>query len=380
MASCRQAQFNHIPDSPGGSRYLGLHPYTPARRLNIKRGLLPHSRPRTSCFSTTPRVILTLSHLTLDPTDPILHPPPQEAWHPHSYHTSWLKTAEPRDPASSSPPPVPSSRSMFLVPTQNHFAGNHAPLPLSTDSRPENRPEATTSSLLSPASSSMERSAAEYSQSGLPSPYPSNCGDARSEGSSADQPSAAQYPSQQEVRPSNYSTSATPTSEYSVYPPSARSGSFPDHIQRSYHPASNPSGGSAGMAQQASSPSLPQQDGRTHQTQPQPRSDNDVPIDPSIAGPSPTYASYGQHSPYGPPPGDMSHSYQHAYPQPRPDWASYGQHSAGLAPTGHVFPPTPNSAPPQGRPTQVSHRDAMVDAPRCGSLSTAHLWSMKLTR
>ncbi|EGY14521.1 uncharacterized protein VDAG_05685 [Verticillium dahliae VdLs.17] len=195
---------------------------------------------------------------------------------------------------------------MYLVPTQpHHFVGNHAPLLASSSpvSSPGschgNRPEATSSALLSTLTTlntSMERSAAEYSQSGLPSPYPSNCGDTRSEGSSADHSSAAHYSSQQEVRPSNYSTSATPTSEYSVYPPSARSGSFPEHIHRPYHPASNPSGGSGGMAQQASSPSLPQQDGRNHQPNQHPKSDNDVPIDPSIAGPSPTYA-YGQQSP-----------------------------------------------------------------------------------
>ncbi|KAK2003704.1 hypothetical protein LX36DRAFT_565631 [Colletotrichum falcatum] len=244
---------------------------------------------------------------------------------------------------------------MFVVPTQHQFVDNHASLlssspPQLGGSRPE---AAAISSLLTSLSTSMERSATEYSQSGLPSPYPSNCGDTRSEGSSADHASAAQYATQQEVRSSNYSTSATPTSEYSVYPPSARSGSFPEHIQRSYHPASNHNGSSGGMAQQASSPSLPQQDGRNHQV-PMPKSDHDVPIDPSIAAPSPTYA-YGQHSPYGPPPGDMSHSYQHpAYAQPRPDWTGYGQHSAGpLTPASHVFPPTPSSAPPQGRPNQV---------------------------
>ncbi|KAM0635625.1 hypothetical protein ACHAPW_001288 [Verticillium nonalfalfae] len=47
-------------------------------------------------------------------------------------------------------------------------------------------------------------------------------------------------------------------------------------------------------------------------------------------------------------------AYQHAYPQPRPDWTGYGQHSAGLTPATHHFPPTPSSAPPNGRPTQVS--------------------------
>ncbi|KAE9581738.1 C2H2 finger domain transcription factor [Colletotrichum fructicola] len=198
---------------------------------------------------------------------------------------------------------------MFLVPTQHQFVDNQASLlssgsPQLGGSRSE---AAAISSLLSSISTSMERSATEYSQS--------------------DHASAAQYATQQEVRPSNYSTSATPTSEYSVYPPSARSGSFPEHIQRSYHPASNHNGSSGGMAQQASNP--------------------------SIAAPSPTYA-YGQHSPYGPPPGDMSHSYQHPYAQPRPDWTGYGQHSAGpLTPANHVFPPTPSSAPPQGRPNQV---------------------------
>lgn len=137
----------------------------------------------------------------------------------------------------------------------------------------------------------MDRGPSEYSQSGLLSPYPSNLGDTHSEGSSPDHASAAQYPVKQEV---NYPTSVTPTSEYGVYPQSARSGSFPDHIQRSYHPASG--NGSGGMAQQQNSPSMPQQDGRNHQ----PRavnSDNDVPIDPSIAAPSPTYP-YAQHSPY----------------------------------------------------------------------------------
>ncbi|TDZ18999.1 C2H2 finger domain transcription factor CON7 [Colletotrichum orbiculare MAFF 240422] len=198
---------------------------------------------------------------------------------------------------------------MFLVPTQHQFVDNHASLlssgsPQLGGSRPE---AAAISSLLSSISTSMERSATEYSQS--------------------DHASAAQYATQQEVRSSNYSTSATPTSEYSVYPPSARSGSFPEHIQRSYHPASNHNGSSGGMAQQASNP--------------------------SIAAPSPTYA-YGQHSPYGPPPGDMSHSYQQHPYAARPDWTGYGQHSAGpLTPASHVFPPTPSSAPPQGRPNQV---------------------------
>ncbi|KAL1897089.1 hypothetical protein Sste5346_004294 [Sporothrix stenoceras] len=217
----------------------------------------------------------------------------------------------------------------------------------------------------------MDRSAPEYSQTGLPSPYPSHSGDTRSEASSLDHASAA-YVTQQEVRPSNYSTAATPTSEYGVYPPSARSGSFPEHIQqRPYHPSPNHSGSGAGMAQTPSSPSLPLQ---AQQQQPPPpqdspvepypykspvaRSDNDVPIDPSIATQSPTtYAPHGQYSPYAPASGDMQqHGYPHSsslYAQPRPDWAGYGGQPTPITPGHHVFPQAPNSAPPQPRPTQV---------------------------
>ena len=219
--------------------------------------------------------------------------------------------------------------------------------------------EAPASTLLSPPGSSMERSAPEYSQSGLPSPYPSNFGDSQSEASSADHASAAPYATQQEVRSANYSTSATPTSDYSVYPPSARStASFPEHIQRPYHPASNHSGSSGSMAQTPTSPSVPLPDGRNHQSQV--RSDSELPIDPSIAQPSPTYGGHPQYSPYGAPTSqDMSHQYTHPasaglYAQPRPDWAGYGQQPGGpITPGHHVFPQTPASTAPQARPSQV---------------------------
>jgi len=215
---------------------------------------------------------------------------------------------------------------MSLVPTQqpHTFVDNHASLH-SASNIAKLGSEATLDTLLS-SPNSMERSATEYSQSGLPSPYPSNFGDTNSEGSRADHASAAQYPVKQEV---NYSTSATPTSEYGVYPQSARSGSFPEHVQRSYHPASSTSSGS--MAQQQNNP--------------------------SIAAPSPTYASYGQHSPYAPNP-DMTHSYSHPgggmYAQPRPDWAGYGQHGGAPLTPGHpVYAQNPQSAPPPQRPNQV---------------------------
>ncbi|KXX79816.1 hypothetical protein MMYC01_203322 [Madurella mycetomatis] len=169
----------------------------------------------------------------------------------------------------------------------------------------------------------MERSAAEYAQSGLPSPYPSNVGDTQSEASSIDHASAAPYAAQQEVRSGNYSASATPASDYSAYPPSSRSSSFPEHVQRTYHAASNHSGSSA---------------------------------DPSIAAASPTYP-HGQYSPYAAPPQDMSHGYHPGgslYPQTRPDWGTYtGSPAAPITPSHHVFPQTPTSATPQARPNQV---------------------------
>ncbi|KAG8361870.1 C2H2 finger domain transcription factor CON7 [Fusarium venenatum] len=195
---------------------------------------------------------------------------------------------------------------MSLVPTQQHhtFVDNRASLH-TVSNIAKLGSEATLDTLLS-SPNSMERSAPEYSQS--------------------DHASAAQYPVKQEV---NYSTSATPTSEYGVYPHTARSGSFPEHVQRSYHPASSASSGS--MAQQQNNP--------------------------SIAAPSPTYASYGQHSPYAPNP-DMSHSYPHPgggmYAQPRPDWAGYGQHGGAPLTPGHpVYAQNPASAPPPQRPNQV---------------------------
>ncbi|KAI1486158.1 hypothetical protein F5X96DRAFT_673929 [Biscogniauxia mediterranea] len=263
---------------------------------------------------------------------------------------------------------------MFLVPTQRSqhaFAGSHPSVPRASEHQLRGQsPEAHFSTLLNAINSSMERSVHDYPQSGLPSPYPSTSGDTQSEASSADHSSAAHYSSNQEARSTNYSTSATPTSEYGAYPQSARSASsFPEHSLRQYHPASNHSGSSGGMAQQTpTSPSMPLQDGRNHQPQ-QVKSDSDVPIDPSIAAPSPTYP-HGQYSPYPPPPQDMSHSYPQSagslYAQPRPDWANYG-HPQGQIPHPHqVFPHTPTSAPP-GRPTQYGAQQVYSFVPIPGA-------------
>jgi hypothetical protein len=263
---------------------------------------------------------------------------------------------------------------MSLVSSQHSF---NSSLLSSTEIDQRKTPddtEATLSTLLGALTNarhrnSMDRGATEYSQSGLHSPYPNAFNAAQSEESTADHASVAQYTPQQEVRSNNYSASATPTSEYGVYPASARSSSFPEHIQRQYHPASNHSGSSGGMAQ-STSPSMPLQDGRPNHHNPQIKSDQDVPIDPSIAASSPTYPAHGgQYSPY-PPQQDMQHGYPShpggaMYSQPRPDWAGYGGHpqhpmQGGYAVTGAQ---TPTSAAPAGaRPGQVSSSDTVAYA------------------
>ncbi|KAL2068141.1 hypothetical protein VTL71DRAFT_16239, partial [Oculimacula yallundae] len=209
---------------------------------------------------------------------------------------------------------------------------------------------------------SMDRGPTQYSQSGLHSPLQHAFSDSQSEEPSADHASAANYTPQ--VRSNNYPTSATPTSEYSNYPTSARSGSFPEHaIHRQYHPSSSHSSG-GGMAQ-PTSPSLPLQDGRTNHHTTQIKSDDDVPIDPSIAASSPSYPPQhgGQYSPY-PPGSEMQQQHggyaQHPaggpmYAQPRPDWAGYagGQHPMhGGYPVSGAQTPT-SAAPAGARPGQV---------------------------
>lgn len=194
----------------------------------------------------------------------------------------------------------------------------------------------------------------------MPSPLPSNLGDhsLKPESILSDHATAHHQPytSQSEVRQNNYSTTATPTSEYSGYPASARSGSFPDHTMQRYH---HPAGISGTSMAQSNSPSQSLPDGRAHQAPQldtsQMKSDPDVPIDPSIAGASPTQYGYPQ-SPYTTVPAqDMNaHGYAHAsgYAQSRPDWSGYGSHAAPITPNHHVFPQTPTTAS-QTRQNQV---------------------------
>jgi hypothetical protein len=175
---------------------------------------------------------------------------------------------------------------------------------------------------------SMDGRQPEYPQSGLNSPYATYNGH-HSEGSSADQASAVQYQPSQDYKSSNFSSSATPNSDYGL-PQSARSGSFPDYIQqRSYtdpqqnrYPASA-TGGHAGMAQ-TSSPSLSMPNGRELKghTPNNAKSDGDVPIDPSIAQSSPTYPPPHNYSPY-PPQQEISQYAGQPMHYGRPDWAGH---------------------------------------------------------
>lgn len=212
----------------------------------------------------------------------------------------------------------------------------------------------------------MDRGASEYTQSGLHSPYHIELKDSQSEDSpTADQASAAQYTTtpQQEGRPSNFSSSATPTSEYSINTSSARSANFPpDYLARQQQYAHHPSNssGSAGNMAQATSPSMSLQDGHqhNHHNAPHMKSDPDVPIDPSIAASSPTYPN--QYSPYTPQGHDMSQYPGHPPPQMygRPDWPpQYAQHAHGM--------PGPYSSPG----TAVSSASSVATAgPRPGQV------------
>jgi len=196
----------------------------------------------------------------------------------------------------------------------------------------------------------------------------------------ADQASAAQYQGQ-DPRAANL----TPTSDYSLNPSSARSGSFPEYIQRSYGAGQAP----GGMAQQQS-PSMPLSDGQAndHHQQQQLKSDSDVPIDPSIAAAtSPTYSHQQQYSPYTP-----HHDMQHypGHPQTpmyasRPEWAGQypqpGMHYGHPASSG---PPAPAMVSPVQRPPTVSLRDCdqsthMPHAPGHGSDSRVCLQRTALT-
>jgi transcription factor CON7 len=238
------------------------------------------------------------------------------------------------------------SRAYTTSPSQNH---NDASLSAILASHlQEDRPQ------------SMDGRQSEYPQSGLNSPYAQYNGH-HSEASSADQSSTVQYQPGQDYKSSNFSSSATPNSDYGL-PQSARSGSFPEYIQRSYaesqqsrYPTSQ--GGHAGMAQ-TSSPSQPMPDGLANgHAQHNRSSDGDVPIDPSIAQSSPTYPPHG-YSPYPP-----QHEMQQYPGQPmsygRPEWAGGYQQ-----PMGYGHSPATTAGAVQGTVAHVPRPPAVGSAPQ----------------
>jgi hypothetical protein len=308
--------------------------------------------------SITPQYLL---HRLEDPSSPLVNLVPVAAVPGTLNWRSKLSQSDVDSPLDKLQ--VHGSCSMSLVSPQLSFTNSLLSSTEINDRLSPDNTEATLSTLLGAFANahprhSMDRGEAEFSQTGLPTPYPHAFTEPQSEDSPADQSSAHQYTPQPEVvRSNNFSASATPTSEYGVYPASARSGSFPEHVHRQYHPGSNHSGSSGGMAQ-PTSPSLPLQDARSNN--PQIKSDQDVPIDPSIAASSPTYpAQHGQYSPY-PPQQEMQHGYPShpggaMYAQPRPDWAGYGghpQHGLPGYPVSGAQTPT-SAAPAGGRPGQV---------------------------
>ncbi|KAK3679338.1 hypothetical protein LTR78_000899 [Recurvomyces mirabilis] len=206
----------------------------------------------------------------------------------------------------------------------------------------------------------------EYPQSGLSSPYaPYN--EHQSEGSSADQSSAVHYQPGQDYKSSNFSSSATPNSEYGL-PQSARSGSFPEYIQqRTYaegqqQPSRYPTsqGAHAAMAQ-TSSPSQPMLEGlpTNGHVQNNRNSDGDVPIDPSIAQSSPTYPPTHGYSPY-PPQNEMPPQYQGQGMQyGRPDWAGHYQQ-----PMAYGHSPATTAGAVQGTVAHIPRPPAVGSVPQ----------------
>ena len=200
-----------------------------------------------------------------------------------------------------------------------------------------------------------------------------------------DQASAAQY-TPQGVRSSNISASATPTSEYGLNPSSARSTGFPEHISRQpqyqYAPQQHPS---ASTMAQATSPSMNSlQDGAQpdHRNPPNMKSDNDVPIDPSIAQSSPTYPP--PYSPYQPQGHDMAHYQGQPPPQlyARPDGAWPQQYPGHHMPGPYSSPAVPTGSPAATagpRPGQVSRELCCVVLLLSSFLSCAHSSAREIT-
>lgn len=274
---------------------------------------------------------------------------------------------------------------------EGHFTLHAQPnTPISPGTKPESRSNIQVES--------MDGRQPAYQQPGLTSSYPQSLQEQDSETLPADQGSpsstaaaaaaaaAAHYGPGQEGRPPNFPSATTPASEYGMNPSSTRSASFPDygggaaaaaaaaaqHQQRYHSAAASQAGvGGGGMATQppppsSRSPSLPlKPHGHAGSNGIDSiKSDNDLPIDPSIAAQtSPTYPPPGgQYSPYTPQ-HDMSHFSPHSGTPgifQRPEWSgSYPHHQ----PPHHLYgspsvttgAPSPAMVSPVARPPGVSY-------------------------
>lgn len=153
----------------------------------------------------------------------------------------------------------------------------------------------------------------------------------QSEYPQSDQASAVQYQPSQDYKPSTYSTSATPESSYGL-PQSARSGSFPEYIQRSY---------AEGQPQNRYAAAAAAAAGGTTSNMAQTSN-------PSIAQSSPSYPPPQSYSPY-PPQDQQQHMPQYGSQQMasygRPEWAGHYQQQAMY---GHSPATTGGAAPNMG--------------------------------
>ena len=215
-------------------------------------------------------------------------------------------------------------------------------------------------------SQSMDARSGEYSQSGMVEPPPSSPETQQRE---RDHPESSSKPTRAPIDPnsthfaSNQEVKynpATPDSNYSLNPPSARSGTFPDSYlprsagypdgsQRYQQPNnSTPNGAAGNMAQPQSPSTMPSAEGQPappqHPSQQVPVSNPEIPVDPSIAQSSPTYPSH------------------HYSPYPTPD----SHHMQYQTPPMYARPPEYSQAPPYSAPHQpipYGHAVTSVSSP-----------------
>lgn len=166
-----------------------------------------------------------------------------------------------------------------------------------------------------------------------------------------DQASAAQYSTPQDPRTQNFSSSATPSSEYGNLPQSARSGTFPEYIQRQQQYPNQAQGATGGNMAHAQSPSMSMQQQQANHHHERRDSNQEDPIDPAIAAASPTYPPHQQYSPHQFPP----HEASGMYPMNPQDYAA--RHwPPGAYPAQHGMPHYghPSASGPPTTPGMVS--------------------------